>query len=63
MSQRRRRATGRRINIFTAYTDQEIEAAFAGMAQMRADALLIGADPSFNNRRERLIALAARIKF
>src|SRR5262249_14036188 len=41
-------------------TDADIDAAFASLAQHQAGALLVGADPFFNVRRDRLIALAAR---
>ena len=56
------RSSGRRIQLFQASTDQEIDAAFARMSEMRAEALLVAADPSFNNRRDRIVALVARHK-
>jgi putative ABC transport system substrate-binding protein len=34
--------------------------AFASLAKLRAGALLISADPFFNSRRDRLVALASR---
>jgi putative tryptophan/tyrosine transport system substrate-binding protein len=37
-----------------------IEAAFQGFASQRVDALLVTADPMFNNRRVQVLALAAR---
>ena len=43
-----------------ASTEQELDAAFARIAQIRAGALLVGADPFFNSRRDRVVALAAR---
>jgi len=43
-----------------ASTDREIDAAFASLVQARTGALLVGGDPFFNNRIERLIELAAR---
>jgi putative ABC transport system substrate-binding protein len=43
-----------------ASTDREIDAAFASLVQARTGALLVGGDVFFNNRIERLIALAAR---
>ena len=43
-----------------ASTDREIDAAFASLVQARTGALLVGVDPFFNNRIERLIELAAR---
>jgi putative tryptophan/tyrosine transport system substrate-binding protein len=54
------RAAGQRIAVLTATSETEFEAAFAAMVQQRADALLVMADPYFNNRRAQLIALAAR---
>jgi putative ABC transport system substrate-binding protein len=42
-----------------AGTDREIDAAFASLAQARTGALLVGVDPFFNNRIQRLIELAA----
>jgi putative ABC transport system substrate-binding protein len=40
--------------------DVNIEAAFQGFASQRVDALLVTADPMFNNRRVQVLALAAR---
>jgi putative ABC transport system substrate-binding protein len=37
-----------------------IEAAFATLAQQRPDALIVGADPFFNSRREQFAKLAMR---
>jgi putative ABC transport system substrate-binding protein len=45
---------------FTASAESEFEGAFAAMEQRRTAALLVGADPFFNSRRARLIALAAQ---
>ncbi len=53
-------ATGRQIEIFTASTNREIDVAFASLVQMRADALLIGPDVFFTNRRVQLATLAVR---
>jgi putative ABC transport system substrate-binding protein len=54
-------ATGQAISIIHASSVKEIEAAFAAMkAQGRADALLVMADPFFNNNREKIVAQAAR---
>ena len=38
----------------------KIEAAFAALAPQHVSALLVGADPFFDTRRERLVALAAQ---
>jgi putative ABC transport system substrate-binding protein len=54
------RAAGQHIAVLTATTERDFEPAFATMAQQRANGLLVMADPYFNNRRQQLIALAAR---
>jgi ABC-type uncharacterized transport system substrate-binding protein len=54
------RAIGQQVHILGAGNADEIDAAFAAMAQTRIDALLVGADPFFSSRREQLVALAAR---
>jgi putative ABC transport system substrate-binding protein len=51
---------GRQIEILTANTSREIDAAFAILVQKRVDALLIGPDVFFNNRRVQLATLAVR---
>jgi putative ABC transport system substrate-binding protein len=48
------------LNIFKAANDQEIEAAFAGMAAQNVNALLIGGDNYFNSVRRKLVALSLR---
>jgi putative ABC transport system substrate-binding protein len=54
------RALGLPIQFLPANNDAEIEAAFATLAQARADALLVGPGPFLDSRRERLVALAAK---
>jgi ABC-type uncharacterized transport system substrate-binding protein len=54
------RRVGQQIHILRASSDENIEAAFATMAELRAGALLVCADPFMLSRRERLVALAAR---
>ena len=51
---------GQRLEVLTASTDGDLEAAFTTMVQRRASALIVKADPFFIDRRERLVALAAR---
>ena len=53
------RAKGIELHILKASTGIEIDAAFATLVQLRASALLVGSDPFFSFRRERLVALAA----
>jgi putative ABC transport system substrate-binding protein len=54
------RSVGQDINILNASTIRDIDAAFARLAQMRADALLVAGDPFFFNRAAQLVVLAAR---
>jgi len=56
------RAIDRRIEIAMAGNDRQLEAAFGTLVQQHADALLVGADPFFGTRRDRIIALAAQFK-
>jgi putative tryptophan/tyrosine transport system substrate-binding protein len=53
-------AIGLPIEILAAGTNSEIDAAFAGLVQNRADALLISPDVLFINRRVQLATLAVR---
>jgi putative ABC transport system substrate-binding protein len=46
--------------ILTATTDTEIDTAFATLAQQRVGALLVCADPFFDVRPERIVALSTR---
>jgi len=52
-------ALGLRLQVLTAHTEPDLEAAFGIMVQQRADALAVIADPFFFGRREQLVALAA----
>jgi putative ABC transport system substrate-binding protein len=52
-------ALGLRLQVLTAHTEADLEAAFAIMVQQRPDALLVIADPFFIARREQIVALAA----
>jgi putative tryptophan/tyrosine transport system substrate-binding protein len=51
---------GKRLQLFNAGNEGEIDAAFANVAQARVGALLVGADPLFMSRRQQIVALAAR---
>jgi putative ABC transport system substrate-binding protein len=48
-----------RLEVLTADTEADLEAAFGIMVQQRADALLVIADPFFIARRKQVVALAA----
>jgi putative tryptophan/tyrosine transport system substrate-binding protein len=54
------RSLGFRIEVFNASTESEIDTAFAALSARRLGALLMAGHPLFTNRRERIIALAAR---
>jgi putative ABC transport system substrate-binding protein len=54
------RASGRRLSILKASTEDEINAALAPLVQLHAGGLVVMADPFFNSRREQIVALAAR---
>ena len=54
------RAIGKQVVIVTAVSEPELEAAFAKILQADPQALLVGSDPFFNSRRDRIVALAAR---
>jgi putative ABC transport system substrate-binding protein len=51
---------GQTIEVATARTETEIDAAFATFAREKASALLVTDDPFFTVRREQIVALAAR---
>jgi putative ABC transport system substrate-binding protein len=54
------RAKGVQLQILKAGTESEIDAAFATLVNLHADALVVGDDAFFTSRREQLVALAAR---
>jgi putative tryptophan/tyrosine transport system substrate-binding protein len=53
---------GQKLLVVQAHTDSELEAAFVTLTQQRAGALVVGADPFFFDRRDKLVELAARQK-
>jgi putative ABC transport system substrate-binding protein len=53
-------ALGREIHVLEAKNEREIDAAFAGLAQLPARALVIGNDGYFNSRAKQFGALALR---
>src|SRR5262249_4625402 len=53
------RTIGQKTITFKASSEQEINAAFISLAKSGAGALLVGAGPFFNSRRNQLVSLAA----
>jgi ABC-type uncharacterized transport system substrate-binding protein len=54
------RSLGQQILILNANSDRELDTAFATIAQQQIPALLVASDPFFFDRRDQLVALAAR---
>ena len=53
-------AIGRRLEVLTASTEGDLEAAFTTMVRRQTGALIVMPDPLFFSRREQLVVLAAR---
>lgn len=51
---------GVQLHILHAADEDELEPAFASLASLKADALIVGTDPFFTSRRERIVALASQ---
>jgi putative ABC transport system substrate-binding protein len=54
------RAKGGQLHVLEASSESEIDAAFGSLVQRQAGALLVVSDQFFFNRREQIVALAAR---
>jgi putative ABC transport system substrate-binding protein len=54
------RTNGRLLAILKVSTESEIDSAFATLIQLRAGGVVVPAEPFFNNRRQQIVALAAR---
>src|SRR5262245_56894614 len=53
-------ATAQQLLFLNANSEGDIDTAFATIAEKRADAVVVGPDPFFLSRRERIVALATR---
>src|SRR5437763_6075568 len=51
---------GAQLHVLKASSENEINTAFASLAQLHAGALIVGADPFLTSRREQFVALASR---
>src|SRR5262245_54761943 len=56
------RTLGQQVRIVNANSEDDFDGAFATFVELKADALLVSTDALFLNRREQLVALAARHK-
>ena len=54
------REVGQGLVILDGSSDQEIDASYTSLAKQNVGALIVGADPFFDPRRDRMIALSAR---
>jgi putative ABC transport system substrate-binding protein len=55
-------AINKQVQVFTASSEAQIDAAFSELVRARAGALLVADDPLFNARSKQFVALAARYK-
>jgi len=51
---------GVQLDFLSASSESDVDGAFATLAQRKAGALLVGADPFFTSRRDQIVALATR---
>jgi putative ABC transport system substrate-binding protein len=56
------RTKGLQLPVLKAGTDREIDAAFAALTDLRADAVIVSTDPFFGTRSVQIVAQAARAK-
>jgi putative ABC transport system substrate-binding protein len=55
-------AKGVELQRLSAGNPEEIDAAFAHLAELKADGLVLGIDPLFDNQKDRIVRLAARYR-
>lgn len=53
-------ALGLKVSVLKAVTDPDVDQVFASLAEQRADALFVSADPLFASKGQRLVTLAAQ---
>ena len=53
-------ALGIRVPVLNASTEHDLDEGFASLGKIGADALIVPAEPFFDSRRDRIVALAAR---
>jgi putative tryptophan/tyrosine transport system substrate-binding protein len=53
---------GQKISIQNVRTERDLDVAFTNLSQLKADALLVAADPLFNEMHDQIVALATRYK-
>jgi ABC-type uncharacterized transport system substrate-binding protein len=54
------KALGVDLQVLSASNDQEIEAAFAGLTELKAGAIVVAGEPFLDSRRAKVVALAAK---
>jgi putative ABC transport system substrate-binding protein len=54
------RTFGLQMHVLNASNERDFDVAFAGLAQLRADALLVSSDAFLNSRRDQIVARVAR---
>jgi putative ABC transport system substrate-binding protein len=54
------RSYGKRVIVLQAAEDRDFDAAFETLTRQGAEALLVGSDPFFSSRKQKLVELAAR---
>ena len=53
---------GQKISIQNVRSDRDLDGAFSALSQLKVDALLVAADPLFNEMYDQIVALTTRYK-